>query len=522
MANAVRPTLGPLARNVAVAHPLAHRTPELLDNGAVISRRLIQLPDRDEDMGAMFLRHVLQHVYNKTGDGTATAAVILQATYNQGIRYLAAGGNPMMLRRYLETGTRAILTTLNTMTTHIRGEKLLARVAETICHDKPLAELIGEIFSIIGEHGRLEIRSGNTRKLQREYIEGLYWDSELMSRELMTSPLELKGEVENAAILMTNFAITDPMQLVPALEAAKGANLSGLAVIAASLSPEATALLAANSKQDGFRAIAAKTPGMGHTKQMAALNDMTILAGGQVFNRQMGRENLDNIRLQDLGRARKVWANLKHLGLVGGKGDPRHLRRHIAELRRAYGRSGDREERQALQERLGKLISGSATLIVGGSTTAEILARKEVALQTREAMRGVIMDGVLPGGGIAYLACQPILEDKLTQATNPDERAAYGILINALEEPLRTMLCNAGYDPGEIMGKIGHAGAGYGFDINAGQVVNMVEAGIFDSATVLKTAVQSAVASAALALTTEVLVHHKKPLAPTAEGPGAL
>jgi chaperonin GroEL len=171
---------------------------------------------------------------------------------------------------------------------------------------------------------------------------------------------------------------------------------------------------------------------------------------------------------------------------------------------------------------LGKLISGSATLIVGGSTTAEILARKEVAVQTREAMRGVIMDGVLPGGGIAYLACQPILEDKLTQATNPDERAAYGILINALEEPLRAMLCNAGYDPGEIMGKIGHAGAGYGFDINAGQVVNMVEAGIFDSATVLKTAVQSAVASAALALTTEVLVHHKKPLAPTAEGPGAL
>ena len=522
MANAVRPTLGPLARNVAVAHPLAHRTPELLDNGAVISKRLIQLPDRDEDMGAMFLRHVLQHVYNKTGDGTATAAVILQSVYNQGIRYLAAGGNPMILRRYLETGTRAILTTLNAMTTHIRGEKKLARVADTICHDKPLAELIGEIFSIIGEHGRLEIKAGNTRELHREYVEGLYWDSELMSRELMTAPLELKGEVENAAILMTNLTITDPMQLVPALEAARGADLSGLAVIALSLSPEAVAMLAANSKANGFRAIAAKVPGMGHTKQTAALNDMTILAGGQLFVKQMGKEDLSKVTLQDLGRARKVWANLKHVGIVGGKGDPRHLRRHIAELRSTYQRTSNREERQDLQERLGKLISGSATLTVGGGTTAEILARKEVAVQTCDAMRGVIMDGVLPGGGIAYLDCQPVLREKLDQATSPDERAAYNILIKALAEPLRTIFCNAGLDPGEIMGQINHAGPGHGFDIHSGQVVNMTEAGIFDSASVLKTAVQSAVASAALALTTEVLVHHKKPSAPVEAGPGAI
>jgi chaperonin GroEL len=521
MANVIRPTLGPLPRTVAVAHPLAHRTPELLDNGAVIARRLVELPDRDADMGAMFLRHVLWHVHEQTGDGTATAAVILQSVYNQGIRYLAAGGNPMKLRRYLEKGTRAILTELINMTTHIRGEQKLAQIAEAICHDPPLAKLIGEIFDIIGEYGRLEIKASQSRQLDREYVEGIYWDSNIISREMITNPSELKTDLEDAAIFLSNFDFTEPDHLIPIIRVTLAAQVPTLMVIGASFSEKAISLLLANSKSEKFQAIAVKVPEIGATKQSAALRDMAMLTGGSVFLKAVGQTNLDRLTFQDLGRARRVWANLRGFGIVGGKGNPRALRQHITELRAAYRAAKLVEDRQELQKRIGKLIGGSATLKIGGATNAEIKARKEVAEQTAQAIRGAIIEGVLPGGGVSFLACRPVLEKMLAVAADVDERAAYGILSEALAEPIRTIVGNAGYDPGEVLAKITQAGSGHGFDVMTGQVANMAEAGILDSAAVLKTAVQSAVASAALALTTEVLVHHKKPPMPAAAGPGS-
>jgi chaperonin GroEL len=251
---------------------------------------------------------------------------------------------------------------------------------------------------------------------------------------------------------------------------------------------------------------------------------MAVLTGGQPFLKgdNWHQEIPDKLKLEDLGRARRVWADLHHFGLVGGRGDPRRLRRHIADLRAAYQRAVNLEEREGLQQRLGKLISGSALLKIGGATNAEVRARKANAERTAEAVRGAIIDGVLPGGGIALLACRPVLQQQLAQATDPDERAAYNILIEALTEPFRTLVGNAGYEPSTVMASLTPAGEGWGFDINTGCVVDMVEAGIVDSATAQKIAVQSAIASAALALTTEVLVHHKNPKPPAQAGPGAL
>ena len=521
MARAVRPTLGPLPRTVAVAHPLAHRTPELLDNGAVIARRLIQLPDRDADMGAMFLRHVLWHVHEQTGDGAATAAVILQAVYNQGVRYIAAGGNPMKLRRFLEKGTRAILTELNAMTRPVKGEKKLAQLAEAICHDPPLAGLIGEIFDIVGAYGRLEIKASQSRKLDREYVEGIYWDSQLVSREMMTDPTSLKAELEDVAIFLSNLDFSEPAQLLPIIRVALAAQVPALMIIAETFSDKAIALLLANSKPDKFRVIGVKTPERGGTKQGAALQDIAMVTGGSVFLKLTGQTDLNGLKFQDLGRARRAWASLKGFGIVGGRGNPRALRQHITELRAAYRAAKDLESRQQLQQRIGKLMGGSATLKIGGATNAEIKARKESAEQTAEAVRGAIIEGALPGGGVAFLACRPVLEKMLAAAEDVDERAAYGLLIQALAEPTRVILENAGYDPGEVMAQICQAGPGSGFDVRQGRVVDVVAAGLLDPAPVLKTAVQSAVASAALALTTEVLVHHKKPPMPAKAGPGA-
>jgi chaperonin GroEL len=520
MANAIRPTLGPLPRVVAIERSLRHRTPELLDDGGTIARRIIELPNRDEDMGAMFLRHVVQHVYDQAGDGTATAAVLLQSAYNQGIRYLAAGGNAMRLRDYLQQGTWTILSELNKMMVRVQGEAQLAQLAEAICHDPPLAKLIGEIFDIIGEYGRLEVQVGNSLNLEREYVEGLYWPSSLHSREMMTDFKKLRTDLSDVALLMTNCDFEDATQLVPALTTVRQANIPALVVVANKLSGEAIALLLANSKSDAFKAIAVKTPGLGATKQTEALLDLAKLAGGRIFIKNLDESGLENVQLSHLGRVRRAWADKNYFGIISGKGNPKELRRHIAELRAAYQRAEDMEQRQEIRERLGKLISGSAMLKIGGGANAEIKARKENAERTCEAVRGAMVEGVLPGGGVALLACRPALQQKLEQTTNPDERAAYQILFNAVEEPLRVIAANAGYEPSQVLGQVQQGGPGCGFDVRCGQVVNVFEAGIFDSARALKTAAQSAFASAALALTTEVLVHHKKPRPPAMAGPG--
>jgi chaperonin GroEL len=332
----------------------------------------------------------------------------------------------------------------------------------------------------------------------------------------------VRTDIENAAILATNWRFDDPALLVPALEAARAAKASGLVVIADRLSEKAISLLLANSKAGQFRAIAVKAPGIGHTKQTEALQDIVTLAGGTLFLRDTGQTRLNGLKPQDLGRARKVWADRNNLGVTGGRGNPRQLRQHIAGLRAAYRRAGDVESRKELQERLGKLIAGSATLRIGGATDAEIRARQAIAEQTCDARRGAIIHGVLPGGGMALLACQPLLEQKLTDSENVDERAAYRILIRAMAEPLRVIAANAGYEPSEVMARLGQAGPDHGFDVLTGQVVDFQQAGLYDSAGVLKRAVQSAIAGAALALTTEVLVHHKKPPMAAAQGPGAV
>ncbi len=511
MVEAVRPTLGPLPRIIAIERVMRDKTPELLDSGGVIARRIIQLPDRDEDVGAMFVRHMLWRLHEKVGDGTATAAVSFQSIYNQGVRYNVAGGNAMQLRRYLEAGLQVILDELTRMAIHLEGKENLAQIAETICYDPPLAKMLGEIFDIIGEYGQLEVRSGRSRELEREYVEGMYWKGGVHSRQMITGHTNLRTEMENAAILISDIEIEDPRRLISIVDIAMQAEIRSLLIIASKLSESATSLLLRASREpDKFKAIAVKAPEMTISDRAAALEDLAILTGGRAFARTAGY-TLGGVKLQDLGRARRAWADRTYFGIIGGKGDPRLLRKHIADLRTALRQSDDPDVRKKLRERIGKLMGGSATLWVGGATELEINTRQELAQRTSDALRGAITDGVLPGGGVSLLACRPALQRMLDQSTDPDEHAACRILIKALEEPIRTILTNAGYDASEVMAEIKRVDAGHGFDVRSGQIVDMAKAGIFDAAGVQKAAVHSAIASAALALTVDVLVHRKTP-----------
>ncbi|UCC62324.1 MAG: chaperonin GroEL [Anaerolineae bacterium] len=511
MVEAVRPTLGPLPRAVAIERADRGKMPELLDSGGVIVRRILELPDRDADMGAMFLRQVLWRVHEQVGDGTATTAVLFQSIYDQGVRYIVSGGNAMLLRGSLEQGLRVILDELAGMALPVEGEERLAEVAESICYDRPLAEMLGEIFDIIGEYGQCEVRSGRSRELEREYIEGMYWGGGLFSREMIADRSRLRTEMQNASVLIGDLTLEDPRQVVPVLEMAGQAGLRNLLILASKLSDGVTALLLSVSQEpEKFHAIAAKTPGATSTDQATAVEDLAVLTGGRPLVKAAG-DTLGGDRLEDLGRARRAWADRNYFGIVGGKGDPRALRAHIANLRSAFSRATEAEARRKLQQRIGKLMGGSATLWVGGATETEIGARKELAKRTADALRGAVREGVVPGGGVSLLACRPALQQRLDQSTSPDERAAYRILIKAVEAPIRTILANAGYDASEVMAEIRLADRGHGFDVRSGRIVDMAQAGIWDAAAVLRAAVHGAVASAALALTTEVLIHHKEP-----------
>jgi chaperonin GroEL len=509
LVSAIRPTLGPLPRYV-VNTTAQNDRPELLDNGAVIARRIFQIRDRQADVGAMYLRNLLWHLHETTGDGTATAAVLFQAIYSGGVRYIAAGGSAMRLRQHLEAGARLTLELLDGRTRQVAGRAPLARLAETIGADAELSEALGEIFDIIGPYGRLEIRAGRARHLERRYVEGSYWNGPLCSPHMVTDIARQRAALEDAAVLISDLEIHESRELVPALEAALATGARALLLVVRELSEQARALLLMPANRERLLVAAAKTPGADVTSIREALQDLAALAGGRPLLKDAG-DKLEMVRPEDLGQARRAWADAEYFGIVGGRGDPAQLRQHVAALRAAYARAGDARDRQRILARLGKLLGGTAELWVGGLSPAAVELRKELAARTAEALRGAVRDGVLPGGGVALLDCVPALKQRRDAAEEPEERAAYQVLLQAFEAPARALFQNAGHDPSATLARVLHAGPGHGFDVVRREVVDMAQAGILDSAAVVRAAVEGAVRSAALALTIDVLVHRANP-----------
>lgn len=507
---AIRPTLGPTPRTVAVTRiDDARKTPEVLDSGGVIARKVIEMSQRDEDIGAMLARALICTQHERMGDGSATAAVLLGAIYRGGVHYLAAGGNAMRLRHYLERALATALDGMDELTAPVSGKDKLAQVAEAICHDAPLAKLLGEIFDIIGAYGQLDVRKDHSRALRREYIEGMFWNSGLVSRDMIVNQKELQTVYEEPAIVIADFQINDPRHIMPMLELAVDLKVEKLLLIAGELSGDAIAgLMMANGKLKNFAVMAVRGPGMNPDDRQAAVEDLAVVTGGVPLLSVMG-QNLRDIRREHFGAARRAWASPHNFGVIGGKGDPRQLRRHVSNLQAQYEREDDSERRGQIQARIGKLMGGSATLWIGGLSESEIEARKALAEATADAMRAAVRDGVLPGGGLSYLKARRRLLPKLNRATDPDERAAYHILYEALAEPARAIYENAGYEPGQVLGRIAQTGNEHGFDVLHGRLLD--KASLLDGAAIQKMALKNAVLTAGLALTIDVLVHHRTP-----------
>jgi chaperonin GroEL len=507
---AIKPTLGPLPRLVAIHRPTRTQTPDLVDSGVTIGRRTEKLANPFADLGAMFIRQAMNRLEEQAGDGTATAAVLLQAVYREGIRFLAAGGNSVLLRHHLNEGMQLILAKLAALACKAEGKAMLQQVAESICHDPPLAKYLGEIFDIIGEYGQLQVRADPGRQLEREYVEGMHWPRGLVSRQLITDQANMRADLEQAAVFISDFELENPDDLMPVLVKIVKAGHKSLLIVSHKISEGVLALLLMNNKPGKLQIIAVRPPGLGAADQVAALEDMAILTGARPLLQAAG-QTLANFTVEHLGQARRVWANLGNFGLVAGRGDPRALRQHLATLRAAHERAADPEYRRDLQQRIGKLLGGSATLLVGGPHQVGVDLRKQLAERTAQALRGVVREGVLPGAGASLLACQPLLQEKLARSATAEERAAYMILLKAIQEPARTIIGNAGYDVTRTLAQMKRAETGLGFDVHTGQMVNLAEAGILDSFFAQKLAVYHAVSGAAQALSVDVLLHQQPP-----------
>lgn len=517
LVSAIRPTLGPYPRLVGIEATTRGSKPEILDSGGTIARRIIQIEGRDADVGAMFLRHMLWKLQEKAGDGTATAAVLFQAVFAGGMKYIVAGGSSMRLRFYLDEGLRLVLEELDRQTIHLNAgggaanrRERLAGLAESISRDAELSRYLGEIFDIIGAYGRLEVRPGSGRQFKREYVEGIYWDTGLLSRAMLDDAQAGRSTLENAVVVISNLDLEEPGDMVHILQVGLEAGANNLLLIANSVSDRALSVALMKTNREKIKLLAVKTPGMAISVQEQALTDIAILTGGRLLQK-VTLDTFQSLSARDLGRARRISTEMENFSIVGGKGDPRRFREHIRELQRAYRQAEDLDARQALQTRVSQLMGGSATLFTGGMTQADCEDRKTLAEHVATVIRSAILEGVVPGGGIALLSVRPRLEKKRKQARDDDERAAYTILCEAMEAPYRALLSNAGFDSGQIMAFMAQAGPGTGINLKTGRLANMVAAGIVDPASVLKAAVSSAVSSAGLLLTTDTIVHKKNP-----------
>ncbi|MCY3833929.1 MAG: hypothetical protein OXG85_13010 [Chloroflexi bacterium] len=560
--DAIRPTLGPIPQTVAISQALDNKPPDLLDKGGLIARRISDLSDRNADMGAMLLRQMLWGIYEDCGDGTATAAVIFQSIYNDGLIYLAGGGNAMRLRHCLQDCADLVLRQLDEMTQPITGRDQLAQIAECIGHDRELAEKLGDIFDFIGEHGQLDVRRNHTRAIEHDYMKGMYWKRGAVSRAMLRGGKEPDRIVmNNCAVLLSDLDIDRPQDLLPVVNSLMRAGAKALLLVGASFSENVINLILNNKKPEKFRIVAVKTPGSTDDERRANLSDMAVitgamplfkaagdtlatavgrprphpksLPGGSVSTRphkEGGTSTLQKPsfdppslilgegdrgwgktrRRSYFGQAKQVWVERTMFGLVSDRDDQEELTEHLADLLELVEYATDKDDAAFLRERIGKILGGVAILRIGDALPSRMDSRIALAKETAKSLRRATRDGILPGGGVALLACREALTEAFDSTADSDARAARRMLQRALEAPIRAICQNAGFDSAKFAELDGQP-SGCGIDVRRGDVVNVMDAGIIDVASVVKAALRGAVSSAGLALTIDVLLHHKTP-----------
>jgi chaperonin GroEL len=514
LANAVKTTLGPKGRNVALDKKWG--SPTVTHDGVTVAKE-IELEDPFENMGAQLLKEAATKTNDVAGDGTTTATVLAQAIVTEGHRNMAAGANAMLLKRGIEAGRDAIIQAIKDMATPVKGKENIAQVASISAgNDKQIGELIAEVMDKVGKDGVITVEESKGLEFETEYVEGMQLDRGYLSPYFVTNSERMEAEIEDPYVLITDKKISSAQDIVPTLEKLVQIGKRDFVVIAEDVDGEALATLVLNKLRGMVNALAIKAPGFGDRRK-AMLRDIAILTGGTVISEEVGR-TLESVQLDDLGRAAKLVSTKDTTTVVDGAGQSDAIKGRIEEIRSEIEASTSDYDREKLQERLAKLAGGVAIIRVGAATETELKEKKHRVEDALSATRAAVEEGIVPGGGVALINSIPAL-DKV----NLEGDAATGakILRRALEEPMRMIATNAGLDGAVVIERVrglhkeGKSTTGY--DVLANDYVDMLEAGIIDPAKVTRSAVENATSIAAMILTTEALVTdipEKEPVAP--------
>ena len=513
LANAVKITLGPKGRNVVLEKKWG--APTITNDGVSIAKE-IELEDPMEKVGAELVKEVAKKTDDVAGDGTTTATVLAQAMVKEGLRNVAAGANPMSLKRGIERAVELSVEAIKNQAKDIETPDQIAHVASISAGDPEIGSQIAEAMDKVGKDGVITVEESNTFGMELDLVEGMRFDKGYISPYFVTDPERMEAVLEEPYILLVNSKISAVKDLLPVLEKVMQTG-KPIVVIAEDVEGEALATLVVNKIRGTFKSIAVKAPGFGDRRK-AMLQDMAILTGGQVISEEVGLK-LENTSLDLLGSARKVVVTKDDTTVVEGTGDPEQIKGRINQIKAEIEKTDSDYDREKLQERLAKLSGGVAVIKVGAATEVELKEKKhriEDAVQTTKA---AVEEGIVPGGGVALLTAQAAL-DKVD--LEGDELTGANIVRRALEEPIKQIAVNAGLEGGVIIEKVRGLDAAHGLDAETGEYVDMFKTGIVDAAKVTRSALQNAASIAALFLTTEAVVADKPEKAPPAMPGGGM
>jgi chaperonin GroEL len=510
LAGAVKVTLGPKGRNVVLDKKFG--APTITNDGVTIARE-IDLPDPFENMGAQLIKEVATKTNDVAGDGTTTATVLAQAIITEGLKNLAAGANPMILRRGLEKGVEAVVAEIKAQSKQIETQEEIAQVAAISAADPEIGSLIAEVMEKVGKDGVITVEEGRGLATEREYTEGMQFDRGYISAYMATNMDRMEAVLENPFILITDRKISSITDILPVLEKVVQTGRKELVIIAEDIDGEALATLVVNKMRGTFNVLGVKAPGFGDRRE-AMLEDIAILTGGTVITEKAGLK-LEAATLQDLGRVRTVTSTKDNTTLVEGDGSTQDIQARVRQIRAQILDTTSDYDREKLQERLAKLAGGVGVIKVGAATEVELKEKKHRVEDALSATRAAIEEGIIPGGGVCLVDAIPALDNVKVAAG--DEQTGLNILKRALQEPLRQIAFNAGKDGAVVVNQVASSPRGVGFDVLQGEYVDMLKAGIIDPAKVTRSALQNAASIASMFLTTDTLITDS----PEEEGAGA-
>ena len=501
LADAVKVTLGPKGRNVVLEKKWG--APTITNDGVSIAKE-IELDDPFEKIGAELVKEVAKKTDDVAGDGTTTATVLAQAMVREGLRNVAAGANPMALKRGIEKATEAVAAELLAMSQEIETKEQIAATASISAADTQIGEMIAEAMDKVGKEGVITVEESNTFGLELELTEGMRFDKGYISGYFVTDPERMEAVLEDPYILIANSKISSIKDLLPLLEKVMQSG-KPLLIIAEDVDGEALSTLVVNKIRGTFKSVAVKAPGFGDRRK-AMLADIAILTGGQVISEEVGLK-LDSADLDLMGRARKVIVSKDETTIVEGSGDADQLAGRVAQIRAEIDKSDSDYDREKLQERLAKLAGGVAVIKAGAATEVELKERKHRIEDAVRNAKAAVEEGIVAGGGVALLQATKVAFEKL--ALVGDEATGANIVRVASEAPLKQIAINAGLEGGVVAEKVRGLGAGEGLNAATGEYVDLIKAGIIDPAKVTRSALQNAASIAALFLTTEAVIADK-------------